>query len=162
MGRGSPCPDGRLRTHAAELGCGIMPRVSFNPSGRDRGCEDSHAAGPAQRRSGERRGCCQRPPRLSIPGPPQTSKRGGFSAIDFLCGIRFPGRRLAGPPAAPKERKPLKRQKESAKSHSAATAANFSHSLIRAQAFFPFQPRGLLAYPGETPVHVNSRSSRWA
>ena len=50
------------------------------------------------------------------PAPPQTSKRGGpYTTSCFLYNNCFPGRRLAGPPAAPKERLGSVRKKEARK-----------------------------------------------
>ena len=48
------------------------------------------------------------------PRKPQSGE--GSQLIEFLYGICFPDRRLAGPTDAPEERTPQKKQKESAKS----------------------------------------------
>ena len=86
---------------------------------------------PDRRSAGAVRGeaACRRPPRLSSLGPRKPQSGEGHKLIDFLCGIRFPGRRLARPLAAPNERKLLKIcKKRVRKVVKTSTSTNFSHS----------------------------------
>ena len=84
----SICPTTAADT-TAELGCGMMPPVSCDPSGWDQGCASSRAAGPALCRSREGVSLLPQAPRCRIPFPPHTSSGGGanshFSNRMFLC-----------------------------------------------------------------------------
>ena len=79
-----PCPEiGRLRTQTAELGCGLMPRVSCDPSGWDQGNAPLYCRTDTP---SEYRGVKLLPqfPRLSILYPPQASERGGYWHVVIL------------------------------------------------------------------------------
>ena len=75
-----------LRTPAAELGYGIMPRVSFDPSGWDRDMRTLTL--PDRRCVGAVRGeaACRRPPRLSSLSPrkPQSGEGSGSSSYSTV------------------------------------------------------------------------------
>ena len=93
-----------------------------------------------------------------VPRKPQSGE--GSRQISSKYVIRFPGRRLAGPRAAPRERKPVKRQKESAKSHSNRHNGRlFALSYFRALPFFTFQPSGRRSFPGEMPANIKIKKA---
>ena len=86
---------------------------------------------PDRRSAGAVRGeaVCQRPPRLSTLRPHKPQSGEGQKLVDYLCGTRFPGWRLARPLAAPYERKHLQIcKKRVRKVVKTSASTNFSHS----------------------------------
>ena len=157
----APCPYWAAVDTTAQLGCGISRVRPVIPPAGIRGLLLSHCRTGTVPELVRGEAGCRRSPRLSTLRPRKPQSGEDSRQIKFLHGVRFPGRRLAGPPAAPEERKPLKTQKESAKSH-----RNFNNDIlfalsVRAQAFFTFWPSGLTSSSGKVPANLKSYFGRW-